>query len=435
MAPGAIRRRQSAASRRARHDEMRKLVDTFPKSVAESFFIVRTAIEPNLQRYAEHEVKSALRSTDTYGASQSALVIADSTARCGRWSAAVGYSGRPVQPRGRRAAATRLVVQALRLREAALASGQFTPQSIVVELAGVSRAIGCPTQFLRRVRSMTLTQAITNSVNIIPVKLSIALRQSQARPRGSFPDRAQFQHLYASARHAVAADARADEVECARARRTRRSPNLGKVVAPHTPRSKCAAAIWCGASIATAAPKGMSPKVALDMIGMMNSVVDEPRAQLDAGRRQNRHHQRLSRDAWFVGYTGNFSGAVWMGNRRLSTDQAHDRRHHPGADLAQRHGLCAWASNCNFARACRRRSTLPLWVNALRSGIHAATIVLTRKGTESIGARRALARRGNPRPAAAAPACRHLDPHFGALGGATTQTAASKPPSAPTKGD
>ena len=59
-------------------DEMRKLVDTFPKSVTESFFVVRTAIDPNLQRVAEHEVESALRQYGhDYGASQSALVIAD----------------------------------------------------------------------------------------------------------------------------------------------------------------------------------------------------------------------------------------------------------------------------------------------------------------------------------------------------------------------
>ena len=36
---------------------MRKLVDKFPKSVTESFFIVRTAIDPNLQRFAEREVE------------------------------------------------------------------------------------------------------------------------------------------------------------------------------------------------------------------------------------------------------------------------------------------------------------------------------------------------------------------------------------------
>src|SRR5579862_3290589 len=59
-------------------DEMRKLVDTFPKSMNERFFVVRTALDPNVQRYAEREVESALRQYGhDYGASQAAVVIAD----------------------------------------------------------------------------------------------------------------------------------------------------------------------------------------------------------------------------------------------------------------------------------------------------------------------------------------------------------------------
>src|ERR1700751_6300736 len=37
-------------------DEMRKLVDTFPKSVNERFFVVRTALDVNLQHYAERTI-------------------------------------------------------------------------------------------------------------------------------------------------------------------------------------------------------------------------------------------------------------------------------------------------------------------------------------------------------------------------------------------
>ena len=36
---------------------MRKLVDTFPKSMTERYFVVRTAIDLNLQHYAEHVVE------------------------------------------------------------------------------------------------------------------------------------------------------------------------------------------------------------------------------------------------------------------------------------------------------------------------------------------------------------------------------------------
>src|SRR5580698_753065 len=59
-------------------DEMRKLVDTFPKSIPDRFFVVRTALDSNLQHYAEHEVESQLRQYGKdYGASQAAGVFAD----------------------------------------------------------------------------------------------------------------------------------------------------------------------------------------------------------------------------------------------------------------------------------------------------------------------------------------------------------------------
>ena len=58
------------------------------------------------------------------------------------------------------------------------------------------------------------------------------------------------------------------------------------------------------------------------MIGMMNSVVENgtgKRAALDgipvAGKTGTTNGWR---DAWFVGYTGNFVGAVWMGNDDFS---------------------------------------------------------------------------------------------------------------------
>src|SRR6201999_2902692 len=46
--------------------------------VTDRFFVVRTALDNNLQRYADHEVETELRQYGhDYGASQSAVVIAD----------------------------------------------------------------------------------------------------------------------------------------------------------------------------------------------------------------------------------------------------------------------------------------------------------------------------------------------------------------------
>ena len=45
------------------------------------------------------------------------------------------------------------------------------------------------------------------------------------------------------------------------------------------------------------------------------------------------------RDAWFVGYTGNFVCGVWFGNDDYTVMQSDDRRLAAGADLARDHGL------------------------------------------------------------------------------------------------
>ena len=59
-------------------DEMRKLVDTFPKSYTERIFIVRTAIDMNVQRAAEDAVENQLRQFGRdYHATQAAAVVAD----------------------------------------------------------------------------------------------------------------------------------------------------------------------------------------------------------------------------------------------------------------------------------------------------------------------------------------------------------------------
>ena len=81
---------------------------------------------------------------------------------------------------------------------------------------------------------MTLIEAITHSINVIPVKLSIALGNGNpTRPRHDRADRAQFRHP-APLPDTPSLPIGADEVyvfEHAVAYAT--FPNLGKAVAPH----------------------------------------------------------------------------------------------------------------------------------------------------------------------------------------------------------
>ena len=101
-------------------DEMRKLVDTFPKSYTERVFVVRTAIDMNVQRAAEAAVENQLRQFGRdYHATQAAVVRRRSRRRRARDGRRTRLWRQPVQPRRRRLAPARLVVQALCLRHRA----------------------------------------------------------------------------------------------------------------------------------------------------------------------------------------------------------------------------------------------------------------------------------------------------------------------------
>ena len=59
-------------------DEMKKLVDTFPKSMVERVFVVRTALDLGVQHAAEEAVENQLRQYgQEYHAKQAAAVVAD----------------------------------------------------------------------------------------------------------------------------------------------------------------------------------------------------------------------------------------------------------------------------------------------------------------------------------------------------------------------
>ena len=84
-------------------DEMRKLVDTFPKSYIERVFVVRTAIDMNVQRAAEAAVENQLRQFGRdYHATQAATVVVRSRRRRPRHGRRPRLRRQPVQPRGRR---------------------------------------------------------------------------------------------------------------------------------------------------------------------------------------------------------------------------------------------------------------------------------------------------------------------------------------------
>jgi len=155
-------------------DEMRKLVLTFPKSYTERVFVVRTAIDMNVQHAAEATVENQLRQFGRdYHATQAAVALADLD---GGVRAMVGGRDYGASQFNRAVDAMRQPGSSFKpyVYATALMNG-YTPKSIVVD-GGVCLGNWCPQNYGRSHSGpMTLTTAITRSINVIPVKLSIAI--------------------------------------------------------------------------------------------------------------------------------------------------------------------------------------------------------------------------------------------------------------------
>src|SRR5438876_4854431 len=162
-------------------DEMRKLVDTFPKSYVERVFVVRTAIDMNVQRSAEEAIENQLRQFGRdYHATQAATVVADLD---GGVRAMVGGRDYGASQFNRAVDAYRQPGSSFKpyVYTTALLNG-FKPTSIIVD-GPVCIGNWCPQNYGHSYSgAVTLTQAITRSINVVPVKLSIAIGGKSTNP-------------------------------------------------------------------------------------------------------------------------------------------------------------------------------------------------------------------------------------------------------------
>jgi penicillin-binding protein 1A len=304
-------------------DEMRKLVDTFPKSYTERVFVVRTSIDMNVQHAADDAIEGELRQFGRdYHATQAATVVSDLD---GGVRAMVGGRDYGASQFNRAADALRQPGSSFKpyVYTTALLNG-FKPSSTIVD-GPVCIGNWCPQNYGHSYSgTVTLTQAITHSINVVPVKLSIEL----GKPNGPKAGRAKI--IEVARRFGITTPLPdtpslpigSDEVTVIEhAVAYAAFPNRGKAVTPHAileVRTGGGDLVWRWDRDGQKPRQIIPASVAADMAGMMSHVVSEGtarRAQLDgiptAGKTGTTNNYR---DAWFVGYTGNFTCAVWFGN-------------------------------------------------------------------------------------------------------------------------
>lgn len=316
-------------------DEMRKLVLTFPKSYTERVFVVRTSIDMNVQKVAEETVENQLRQFGRdYHATQAAAVLADLD---GGVRAMVGGRDYGASQFNRAVDAMRQPGSSFKpyVYTAALMNG-FKPDSKVVD-GPVCLGNWCPQNYGRSYSgTMTLTTAITRSVNVIPVKLSIAIGavprsnnqwEAAKRGRAKIVETARKFGITAPLLDTPSLPIGSTEVnvlEHAVAYGT--FPNKGRAVKPHAVlevRTGAGELVWRWDRDGKKPVQAIPANIAADMSEMMSHVVTEgtaKRARMDgipaAGKTGTTN---AFRDAWFAGFTGNFTAAVWYGNDDYSS--------------------------------------------------------------------------------------------------------------------
>ena len=303
-------------------DEMKKLVETLPKSVHERVFVVRLALDVDLQKHTEQALENSLQQYGReYGASQGATVLMDVD---GAVRAMVGGRDYSESQFNRATDALRQPGSSFKpyVYSTALMHG-FKPTSIVVD-SPVCIGNWCPKNYGGGFAgSMTLTEALKRSINVVAVKLSIAVGNGNAKlGRAKIRDVARKAGLRTPLPDTPSMPIGADEVTVLdHTGGYTMFANLGKAQTPHAVmevRTGAGELIWRWDRDGKKPVQAIPPQVAVDMVGMMTKVVEEGtarRAILDGIRAAGKTGTTNAyRDAWFVGYTGNFVCGVWFGN-------------------------------------------------------------------------------------------------------------------------
>ncbi len=295
--------------------EVRRLVDSLPKSVTERIFIVRTGLDPNIQKVAEASLDQSLRQFGKdYKVSQGAIVIMEPN---GTLRSMVGGRDYGESQFNRATDALRQPGSSFKpfVYTVALMNG-MKPNTMVQD-APICLGNWCPQNYGRSyMGSITLQTALQHSLNTVAVRLSERFGRQKiidlAHQMGITSTLTPTAPLPLGAVEVTLVDMSTAYAVFA---------NGGKSVYPHAVvevRVANGGVVW---RYDRDAPQPMQiiPPSVIDMINpMLNNVIEN-----GTGRRSRLPDVKVAgktgttnayRDAWFMAFTGNYVGGVWFGN-------------------------------------------------------------------------------------------------------------------------
>jgi len=315
------------------YEEVRQLADA-GKLGNDRVLTVRTALDSNLQKYADETIDNQLQEYGpSYHVKQSAMVILDPST--GALRTIVGGNDYGAS-QFNRAVALRQPGSSFKpfVYLTALLTGKFHPNTIVLD-APICIGDWCPHNFRNTYAgSIPLVGALTHSLNTVAVRLSISIGEaypvpghnnifeSAKRGRAKIVETARKMGISTPLIDTVSLPIGADEVtvmDMAGAYST--FANGGKRIHPYAAveiYNSHDDLIYRHDRDAPAPQQIFPPGPILDMVSMMKHVVEDGtgrRAMLDnvdvAGKTGTTNGFK---DAWFDGYTGNYVGIIWFGN-------------------------------------------------------------------------------------------------------------------------
>jgi penicillin-binding protein 1A len=295
--------------------EVKKLVDQFPASVVERNFIVRTGLDPNIQKVADAALESSLSEFGRdYKVKQGGVVVMEPN---GTVRAMVGGRDYGESQFNRATDALRQPGSSFKpfVYTVALMGG-MKPTTIVQD-APICLGNWCPQNYGRSyMGSITLQTALQHSLNTVAVRLAerftrkkIVELAHQMGLRTPLPISAPLP--------LGAAEVTLVDMTTAYAV----FPNGGRSVYPHAVvemRIGNGDVVWRYDRDAPKSVQIIPQQQLYDINNMLNNVVEN-----GTGRRARLVNAKVAgktgttnayRDAWFMGFTGNYVCGVWFGN-------------------------------------------------------------------------------------------------------------------------
>ncbi|MFG1473013.1 transglycosylase domain-containing protein [Xanthobacter agilis] len=295
--------------------EVKKLVDQLPASVTERIFVVRTGLDPNIQKVSEAAIDQSLREFGRdYKATQGGIVVMEPN---GTLRAMVGGRDYGESQFNRATDALRQPGSSFKpfVYTVALMNG-FKPSTMVLD-APICLGNWCPQNYGRSyMGSITLATALQHSLN------TVAVRLAEKFGRKKIVDLAHQMGIRTPLPISAPLPLGAAEVTLVDMTTAYSVfANGGRSVYPHAVvemRIGNGDVVWRFDRDAPP-PVQIIPTPQLnDINAMLNNVVEN-----GTGRRARLVNTKVAgktgttnayRDAWFMGFTGNYVAGVWFGN-------------------------------------------------------------------------------------------------------------------------